>query len=206
MKTTLFALAFLLTLGVKAGAQEAPLVDHWKTLEECMAGTEYYTPSILGQRKLAPDEVVIAHAIGGCADMDLPDRLGKRGFVRIAPSSTPNLVFNIKTAKVVKDFRCMNQVHSFTPFKLTLVLAGLPGKNGYTPVKGVDYFDGKPGERGEKGDKGDKGDPGQDGKIVYVSASGGFPWKKVLLWGGAIAVGGYTVYYFWPCPPGTARK
>ena len=30
------------------------------------------------------------------------------------------------------------------------------GKDGYTPIKGVDYFD------GAKGDKGDKGEPGED--------------------------------------------
>jgi hypothetical protein len=34
---------------------------------------------------------------------------------------------------------------------------GTNGKDGYTPVKGVDYFD------GAKGDKGDKGDTGADG-------------------------------------------
>lgn len=31
---------------------------------------------------------------------------------------------------------------------------GQPGKDGYTPVKGVDYFDGEPGEKGDKGDPG----------------------------------------------------
>lgn len=41
---------------------------------------------------------------------------------------------------------------------------GDPGEDGYTPVKGVDYFDGEDGEDstvpGPKGDKGDTGDPG----------------------------------------------
>lgn len=31
---------------------------------------------------------------------------------------------------------------------------GKDGKDGYTPVKGVDYFDGEKGEKGEKGDPG----------------------------------------------------
>lgn len=31
-------------------------------------------------------------------------------------------------------------------------LKGEPGTDGYTPQKGVDYFDGEPGEKGEKGD------------------------------------------------------
>ena len=48
------------------------------------------------------------------------------------------------------------------------------GKDGYTPIKGVDYFDGKdgrdgvdstvPGPRGEKGDTGPQGIPGVDGR------------------------------------------
>lgn len=47
---------------------------------------------------------------------------------------------------------------------------GLKGEPGYTPLKGVDYFDGKDGKTPIKGvdyfdgEKGDKGDPGQRGK------------------------------------------
>ena len=41
---------------------------------------------------------------------------------------------------------------------------GLPGKDGYTPIKGIDYFDGEKGiqgEQGEQGIQGPKGDPGE---------------------------------------------
>lgn len=37
-------------------------------------------------------------------------------------------------------------------------LASLKGEPGYTPIKGVDYFDGDKGETGSKGDTGEKGD------------------------------------------------
>lgn len=49
---------------------------------------------------------------------------------------------------------------------------GRDGKDGYTPIKGIDYFDGLPGkdgkdglpgEKGEKGDPGPKGDTGEQG-------------------------------------------
>lgn len=43
---------------------------------------------------------------------------------------------------------------------------GPAGADGYTPVKGVDYFDGAKGDKGdtgEQGPKGDKGDPGEQG-------------------------------------------
>lgn len=69
-----------------------------------------------------------------------------------------------------------------------LELRGEPGKDGYTPKKGVDYFDGKPGGKGDKGDKGDplrfedlttaqkeelKGEPGKDGTNANIIAGTG---------------------------------
>ena len=56
---------------------------------------------------------------------------------------------------------------------------GPKGEDGYTPVKGKDYFDGEKGDsvmgpkgpKGEKGDigpKGDKGNPGEDAKVEDV--------------------------------------
>ena len=47
---------------------------------------------------------------------------------------------------------------------------GAPGRDGYTPVKGIDYFDGAPGKdgaKGEPGEKGDKGEPGIPGDNGY---------------------------------------
>lgn len=66
------------------------------------------------------------------------------------------------------------------------VEAGKDGQNGYTPIKGVDYFDGKDGkdgrdgadgqqglqgekgETGAKGETGDKGDIGDAGKTPEI--------------------------------------
>ena len=47
----------------------------------------------------------------------------------------------------------------------TKYLKGEKGNDGYTPIKGVDYFDGEDGKNGIsiKGDKGDKGDRGATG-------------------------------------------
>ncbi|MGN0134961.1 MAG: hypothetical protein ACI4AO_09555 [Anaerotignum sp.] len=58
---------------------------------------------------------------------------------------------------------------------------GEPGKDGYTPVKGVDYFDGEKGAPFTYEDftpeqlaelKGQKGDPGKDGKDGYTPVKG----------------------------------
>lgn len=60
-----------------------------------------------------------------------------------------------------------------------LELRGEPGKDGYTPKKGIDYFDGKPGRKGDKGDplrfedltnaqkEQLKGEPGKDGTMTF---------------------------------------
>lgn len=45
----------------------------------------------------------------------------------------------------------------YTPVK------GIDYFDGYTPVKGVDYFDGEKGEKGEQGDKGEQGEKGDKG-------------------------------------------
>lgn len=55
------------------------------------------------------------------------------------------------------------------------------GKDGYTPVKGVDYFDGAPGDKGEKGDKGDKGDTGAGGAPGKDGISATHSWNGTVL-------------------------
>jgi hypothetical protein len=52
---------------------------------------------------------------------------------------------------------------------------GTNGKDGYTPVKGVDYFDGKDGTNGKDGDKGDTGEKGADG---YTPVKGTDYWTE----------------------------
>lgn len=50
------------------------------------------------------------------------------------------------------------------------------GKDGYTPVKGVDYFDGAPGQPGEKGDP---GEPGSDASVTAESIENALGYKPV---------------------------
>lgn len=42
-------------------------------------------------------------------------------------------------------------------------LASLKGADGYTPIKGVDYFDGAKGDKGDKGEQGIQGEKGIQG-------------------------------------------
>lgn len=52
----------------------------------------------------------------------------------------------------------------YTPVKGVDYFDGQPGKDGYTPVKGVDYFDGQDGKPGADGKDGSPGKDGADGK------------------------------------------
>ena len=55
---------------------------------------------------------------------------------------------------------------------------GPAGQDGYTPIKGVDYFDGEQGpqgiqgEQGPKGDKGEQGIAGNDGLTTSITVNG----------------------------------
>lgn len=57
-------------------------------------------------------------------------------------------------------------------------LKGEPGNDGYTPIKGIDYFDGEKGDKGDPGEKGDKGDPGADGKDGHTPVKGVDYWNE----------------------------
>lgn len=49
---------------------------------------------------------------------------------------------------------------------------GAPGKDGYTPIKGIDYFDGLPGKDGAPGKDGSNGRDGRDGIDGYTPIKG----------------------------------
>jgi len=151
-------------LGLMASAQTtettpppALLVDHWSTVEECLAATPapFYYPSIVSQRKLVKDEGIRGHPTGGCFEMDLPDRAGKKGFVRIEPGR--RFVYNRSDGKVLRLAECNNNVHSETPFP------PIQGAEGPRGLQGPEGPIGPQGLLGLQGPKGDKGDPGLTG-------------------------------------------
>ena len=150
----LFALANLASAQTPASASAStPLVDHWATAEECLAApanTPYYYPTILHAQKLGKNEVVYGLPRGGCTEMDLPDRLNKRGFVQI--QSDRPLVYDRATGKMLRLKECNNKIYSFVPFPPTV------------PVNGKDGIQGPPGPPGRDGIDGLQGPPGRDGR------------------------------------------
>ena len=86
-----------------------------------------------------------------------------------AEATSPDKLYNIVNSYVMNNMEMLKGRDG---------IDGINGKDGYTPIKGIDYFDGKQGEpftyndftqaqldslKGEKGDKGDKGDQGARG-------------------------------------------
>ena len=60
----------------------------------------------------------------------------------------------------MEDEKNQTEIEIKTPDGKVLTIVSKPGQDGYTPVKGKDYFD---------GEKGDKGEPGKDGKDYILT-------------------------------------
>ena len=58
---------------------------------------------------------------------------------------------------------------------------GSDGKDGYTPKKGIDYFDGQQGPQGEQGLQGEQGEPGKDGANGKDGTSATHSWDGTVL-------------------------
>lgn len=66
----------------------------------------------------------------------------------------------------------------YTPVKGKDYFDGTDGKDGYTPVKGKDYFDGAPGKDGINGTNGVDGKDGTDGQDGYTPVKGTDYWTE----------------------------
>lgn len=144
---TLFSMVFL----AFATVASAQTTDHWETSEQCMAAQDapFYYPTLLREQKLAQNEVTGGLPRPACVDMNLPDRLGGRGWVRIGDDR--KVIFSRETGRPVRLAECNNEIFGF------ILLPSLKGEKGdrgekgergepgYTPIKGLDYFDGKDG-------------------------------------------------------------
>lgn len=74
-------------------------------------------------------------------------------------------------------------------------LAGPKGDPGYTPIKGVDYFDGEKGEKGDKGDPGYTPVKGVDYHDGEKGNDGYTPVKGIDYFDGKDGENGNTVYF-----------
>lgn len=194
-------LVFVLVLGgfaTLANAQPLPsaqprvLVDHWELGADCVTSADapFYKPSILTKKKLAKNEAIRGIPYSGCFEMDLPDRIGGKGFVKIAAGTLG--VYNTETGELLRLAECNNTIYASIPFE---------------PLKGAVGPMGPRGLRGEAGPEGPQGRPGRDGRAGKngICSSKKCKWA-VALTGAAIAGGAAYYYNYVYCPPGTVRR
>ena len=142
--TLVFVLCVVMGFCIPVNAQQ--LVDHWSTASECTLAQDapFYYPSVLKEQKLQKNEVVRGHSTGGCFEMDLPDRMGGRGWVKIEAGR--RFVYDKTDGTVLRLAECNNIVHA-----VASIVGEITGPTG------------PQGPQGLKGEKGDKGEPGKDG-------------------------------------------
>lgn len=167
IKGVLLALMLLLFFVESARAE----VDHWSTPKECEdaeSGPTYY-PTLIHEQPLGSDEVTGGLPSPSCVDMNLPDRMGGRGWVRIGEDR--KIIFDKNTGKPLRLAECNNTIFNVVALPAGVVVhgkdgeqgpkgdpgpAGRDGRDGYTPIKNVDYRDGRdsvvPGPKGDKGE------------------------------------------------------
>lgn len=163
MKKAIVVLILALCLGsIPAMAQTTPLLGYWKTEAACMAAknSPYYYPTVLSKKKMVPGEAIYGNPTGGCADMDLPDRLGGRGWVRIGPDR--KLVYDLTTGKILRLEECDNKIYAWAPFPEP---QGAPGRQGIAGQNGKD------GENGRDGADGNDGKGASIGKVVAIAGA-----------------------------------
>lgn len=122
---TLFSAIVLVAISTPVSAE----VDHWATLEECKAATTapYYYPTILYDQKIdVKKEFAQGRTTPLCIEMDLPDRLGGKGWVRVGDDR--EIFYDKKTGEPLRLEKCNNHIYEIVAL---------------------------PAQKGEKGDKGD---------------------------------------------------
>lgn len=135
--TEFFLLAFL---GMPITAQTS-MVDHWFSAEQTFAATSSpcYYPSIKRRQKLAENEVIRGLPSMSAVDMDLPDRMGGRGWVKIEAGRP--FVYDRTNGQVLRLEECNNHVYSVVPFPPIQGLQGPPGPQGPMGPRGYDGRD-----------------------------------------------------------------
>ena len=191
--TSMFVVSIFLLIGACATVVSAQTTPH-TALPRCNVGADPVNAS----RQPTTNEEVVSNP----ADQRITYKSGNGLDVTCILQAGVPVVVDKTTGVAGWVYGCGNPISTPWAPKRTPstpiadAIRGLPGKDGYTPIKGVDYFDGKDGLPGRDG---------RDGKNGFCSST---KCKIVLgVVGTGLAIGGYEVYRYYnsPCPPGTYR-
>lgn len=143
-KIALF-LVFVLVVSQPLNALvQAPLVDFWKTREECLAaeGAPFYYPVKPKACKLETKEKIVGNPEDACFLMEIPDRSieGGKGFVRIEKGRR----IVARGTEIVRLEECCNQF-----FETATPIPAKPGPLGPIGPAGPSGPQGPPGESGK---------------------------------------------------------
>lgn len=107
----------LLTLFLALGFSkvEGQIAIHWETVEECIAatGAPMYYPANPSPKPLGTNEIVVGLPDPSCVEMDLPEAMGGRGWVRTETGR--RFVANRLTGQVLRLVECNNNVYDVVP-------------------------------------------------------------------------------------------
>lgn len=160
------------------------MVDHWTNLEAALAAppdAPFYYPVLLHPRQLEKGQVVQGLPQTCYLEMDLPDRMGGRGFVKIEAGR--KITYSEVTGEPLYLTECGN-----------LIYGGIP----IPPQKGEK---GDPGQKGDPGGQGPPGPPGQNAAPADYNGYGGgyypayypfalsFAWDWGIGWGTCFGYG-----------------
>lgn len=182
-------LIFLAILAVATMFFSAPVgaeVDHWKTGDECLAApvtAMNYFPTILSKQTPAKGEIAGGFPSPRCVKMDLPDRWGGIGWVRIG--SDRKIIFDEKTGKPLRLAECNNKIYEVVALP---AVAGTPGATGAPGPQGPQGIPGPPGPAGPAGRD------GYDGRDASYDQEYEQPSQVPAFLGGVLGgiVGGYV--------------
>ena len=90
--------------------------DNWLSAAECLAAetAPFYQPALVTRVAVGKNEVIKEHPTGGCFELDLPDRLNGRGFVRLEMGR--RLVYDGTNNRILRLAGSNNSVYSWVPF------------------------------------------------------------------------------------------
>jgi len=170
------------------------MVDHWQTIEAALAAppdAPFYHPVILNPRQPARGEKIVGWPQATFFEMDLPDRMGGHGFVKIEAGR--KVICNEAGEPLYLE-ECGNRLYGGIP---------IPPQKGEPGPPGLQGPPGQSGTSGETGLQGPPGPPGQNAAPTVDSGYGGseyyptypsssdipFFWDMSIGWGSCSSYG-----------------
>lgn len=108
---------FAAVSAVDAETPDQGILSHFSSHGECELARDapfYYPAKPVKRFTRSENEIVLGTPTGACVDMELPEVLGGRGWVRIEAGR--RLVYSRTTGKALRLEECDNEIYELRPF------------------------------------------------------------------------------------------